>query len=152
MVRRHLQSPTMQTTHTSSSKTWLVMVLKRFTSYRGIVQPAMLRSTPPKSKVSAPQGSHVQVWGIDAGTLVDFGNPGEPPILALGIPPITDMHIALTMIHGKRTRALQYTARMWSQYPLSAVGRTLIAKQSMCDSLTYHASFVTLFAFPCHCF
>jgi hypothetical protein len=50
-------------------------------------------------------GSHVQVWGIDPGTQVNFGNPGEPPIPALGIPLTTDMHIASTMIHGKQTRA-----------------------------------------------
>lgn len=87
-------------------------------------------------------GSHVAVHGKDPISRADFGQPGDAPRIALGVPSTTDLSVAAACVYSKRIRALHLVAHLWGMHPLSAVGRCLMAKQVMANTVSYHATFV----------
>lgn len=95
---------------------------------------------PDKSK-GVTLGSHAAIVGRHLGTGADFGQVGSCSTI-LGIPLTADSAAAASVVFTKRITTMQHIARMWSVHPLSLVGRALIAKQVMANSVTYHATFV----------
>ena len=93
-------------------------------------------------------GTHAPVWGVHAGTGVDFGQqpqPGvEPPPApkVLGVPLTSDPQQAARETFVKRIAVLHALRVAWEPLLLSLVGRALVAKQVLANSLTYHAALV----------
>jgi hypothetical protein len=87
-------------------------------------------------------GSHALVHGTDPVSRADFGQPGDAPRNALGVPSTIDLDAAATRVYTKRMQALHLAAHLWGLHPLSAVGRCLNAKQVMANTVSYHATFV----------
>ena len=96
---------------------------------------------PDKSK-GLCLGSHPVVVGRDPVTGAVFPSPGDAPLSALGIPCSVDMGVVGDEVYRKRVKSMQSAAYLWGQQPLSAVGRVLISKSVLCNSASYHATFV----------
>jgi hypothetical protein len=84
----------------------------------------------------------VSITGVDNVTQANFGQSGDAPLTALGIPCTSDMTAAASVVFPKRTAAIHKAASAWGALPLSLVGRSLVAKQVLANSLCYHASFL----------
>jgi hypothetical protein len=87
-------------------------------------------------------GSHPPVVGREPVTGADFGQPDAPPRRSLGVPVTVDLGRAQGVVYGKRLQGLRLAALRWGAHPLSLLGRSLISKQVMANSLAFHVTFV----------
>ena len=87
-------------------------------------------------------GAHERIVGVDEASGVDFGGSGGPPLLALGVPCTTDPSAAADAAYPRRIASARGVARLWSDHPLSMVGRALNAKQVIASIPAFDFTFV----------
>jgi len=133
------------TTHADDSKLWLQSLHVDGPPAWEVVQ-AYSEASGARMQAAKAQGaclgSHPPVTGVDPVTQVDFGQPHNPPIVTLGLPLATPWTAEQQLVYGKRLTHLQMVARKWAAVDLTALGRSLNAKQLLANTLSYHATFV----------
>jgi exonuclease III len=133
------------TTHADDSKLWLQGLHADGPPAWEVVQSYSVASGARMQAAKAQGaclGSHPSVTGVDPVTQVDFGQPDSPPIVTLGLPLAAPWPAEQQQVYGKRLTHLRLVARKWAAVALTAMGRSLNAKQLLANTLSYHATFV----------